>query len=81
MAEAGADPKSARPAVYSVPPHRPFADALVSGLLVRTKGDRLSLARGTILVPNNRAKRAITDAFVRRAEGGLLLPRIVAGQG
>lgn len=38
----------------------------------------MALARGMILVPNNRAIRAVTDAFVRRAEDGLLLPRIVA---
>lgn len=66
------------PAVYTVPAHRPFADALAAGLIARTKGDRLALARGLVLVPNNRAVRAITDAFVRRAEAGLLLPRIVA---
>ena len=67
-----------RPAVFSVPAHRPFADALADGLIARTGGDRLALARGLVLVPNNRAARAITDAFVRRAEGGLLLPRLVA---
>ena len=68
----------AAPAVFSVPAHRPFADALAEGLLARAAGDRLVLARGLVLVPNNRAARAITDAFVRRAEGGLLLPRLVA---
>jgi ATP-dependent helicase/nuclease subunit B len=71
-----ADP--AGPAVFSVPPHRPFADALAAGLIARAGGDTLALARGTILIPGNRAGRAITDAFVRRAEGGLLLPRLVA---
>ena len=30
-----------------------------------------------MLVPNNRAARAIQDAFVRRSGGGLLLPRLV----
>ncbi len=66
-----------RPAVFTVPPHRSFADALVAGLLAREGRDRMALARGLILVPNNRAARAITDAFVRRADGGLLLPRMV----
>jgi ATP-dependent helicase/nuclease subunit B len=66
------------PAVFSVPAHRPFADALADGLIARAGGDRMALARGLVLVPNNRAVRAITDAFVRRAEGGLLLPRLVA---
>ena len=66
-----------RPSVYTIPPHRSFADALVAGLMVREGRDRMTLARGLILVPNNRAARAIQDAFVRRAEGGLLLPRLV----
>jgi ATP-dependent helicase/nuclease subunit B len=66
-----------RPAVFTVPAHRPFADALATGLLARAGDDRMALARGLILVPNNRAQRAITDAFVRRAKGGLLLPRMV----
>ena len=37
----------------------------------------MALARGIILVPTNRSARAIQDAFVRRAETGLLLPRLV----
>jgi ATP-dependent helicase/nuclease subunit B len=64
------------PAVYTIPPHRAFADALVAGLLARFP-DRLEMARGAVLLPTNRAVRAITDAFVRRAEGGLLLPRLI----
>ena len=35
------------------------------------------MARGTILVPTNRTALAIHDAFVRRVETGLLLPRLV----
>ncbi|MDB5700932.1 MAG: double-strand break repair protein AddB [Sphingomonadales bacterium] len=65
------------PAVFTIPVHRSFADALVNGLIAMFGRDRMELARGVILVPNNRAARAITDAFVRRAEGGLLLPRLV----
>ncbi|HWI85109.1 MAG TPA: double-strand break repair protein AddB [Sphingomonas sp.] len=66
------------PSVYSIPINRGFADALVAGLLARTRGDRLALARAIVLLPNNRAQRAITDAFVRRADNGLLLPRLVS---
>jgi ATP-dependent helicase/nuclease subunit B len=66
------------PAVYTIPPHRAFADALVAGLLSLHGKDRFGLARGTILLPNNRAVQALSDAFVRRAEGGLLMPRLVA---
>lgn len=72
MAEGGA------PAVFTIPPHRAFADALAAGVIARAGGDTLALARGVILLPTNRSIRAITDAFVRRAEGGLLLPRLVA---
>ncbi|MFN2259997.1 MAG: double-strand break repair protein AddB, partial [Parasphingopyxis sp.] len=64
------------PEVYTIPPHRAFADALAAGLLAKHK-DPLELARGIVLVPTNRAARAIQDGFVRRAESGLLLPRLV----
>jgi ATP-dependent helicase/nuclease subunit B len=66
-----------RPAVYTIPPHRAFADALVAGLIAQFGRDPMRLARGIVLLPNARAIRAITDAFVRRASGGLLLPRLV----
>jgi ATP-dependent helicase/nuclease subunit B len=64
--------------LFTIPPHRAFADALAAGLIKRFGSDPMRLARGTVLVPNNRAKRAISDAFVRASEGGLLLPRLVA---
>ena len=69
---------ASHPSVFNIPVNRGFADALAAGLLARTEGDRLALARAIVLLPNNRAQRAITDAFVRRAEGGLLLPRLVS---
>jgi ATP-dependent helicase/nuclease subunit B len=64
--------------LYTIPPHRAFADALAAGLIRRFGSDPLGLARGIVLVPTNRAKRAVTDAFVRASGGGLLLPRLVA---
>lgn len=64
------------PHLFTIDPHRAFADALAAGLLA-THRDPMDLARGTILLPNNRAVRAVSDAFVRRAEGGLLMPRLV----
>ena len=48
------------PAVYTIPPHRAFADALVTGILALHGADRMELARGIILVPNNRAGQAIS---------------------
>ncbi len=71
-------PEAGGPKVFSIPVYRSFADALVTGVLSSQGKDRLALARGMILVPNNRAIRAVTDGFVRQAETGLLLPRIVA---
>ncbi len=65
------------PKVFTIPPHRAFADALAGGLIARHGGSATGLAQGIVLVPNNRAARAIQDAFVRRSGGGLLLPRLV----
>ncbi|MES2137171.1 MAG: double-strand break repair protein AddB, partial [Pseudomonadota bacterium] len=66
-----------RVAVYTIPSHRSFADALAAGLIARFGKDSLGLARGRILLPNNRAVRAVTDAFVRASGQGLLLPRLI----
>jgi ATP-dependent helicase/nuclease subunit B len=65
------------PRVFTIAPHRAFADALAAGLIALHGREKTGLARGLVLVPNNRAARAVTDAFVRRSEGGLLLPRLV----
>src|SRR5690242_1342350 len=69
------DPK--RVAVYSIPSHRSFADALAAGLIARFGKEPLALARGRVLLPNNRAVRALTEAFVRASGTGLLLPRLI----
>ncbi len=68
----------AGPQLFTIPAHRAFADALAAGLIRRFGRDPMVLARGTVLLPNNRTKRTITDAFVRASGGGLLLPRLVA---
>jgi ATP-dependent helicase/nuclease subunit B len=65
------------PSVYTIPPHRAFADALAAGLMARHGRSETELAQGVVLLPNNRAARAVSDAFVRRSGGGLLLPRLV----
>ena len=67
-----------KPQLFTIPAHRAFADALAAGLIRRFGGEPLGLARGLVLLPNNRAKRALTDAFVRASEGGLVLPRLVS---
>jgi ATP-dependent helicase/nuclease subunit B len=62
--------------VFTIPPHVAFVDALAAGLLDRTAGDPMALARAQVLLPNRRAVRALSDAFVRLSGGGLLLPRM-----
>jgi ATP-dependent helicase/nuclease subunit B len=66
-----------RPSLFTIPPHRAFADALAAGLIALHGREKIGLAQGVILVPNNRAARAISEAFVRRSDGGLLLPRLI----
>src|SRR5258705_5134152 len=65
------------PKVFTIPSHRSFADSLVAGLISRHGKDPLALAQGRILLPNNRAVRTVTEAFVRASGGGLLLPRLI----
>ncbi len=67
-----------KPALYTIPPHRGFADALVEGIIATHGKSPLGLAKAVILVPNNRAAVAIRDAFVRKSAKGLLMPRLVA---
>ena len=71
------DGAAGHPTVYTIPGHRSFADALAAGLIRRFGKDPLGLAQGRILLPNNRAVRTVTDAFVRASGSGLLLPRLV----
>jgi ATP-dependent helicase/nuclease subunit B len=70
-------PDPQRVAVFTIPSHRSFADALAAGLIARFGKDALGLAQGRILLPNNRAVRAVTEAFVRASGTGLLLPRLI----
>ncbi len=66
-----------QPEIFSIPPHVAFVDALAKGLLDRCGDDPLALARAHVLLPNRRAARALTDAFVRLSgDRGLLLPRM-----
>ena len=69
------------PKVYSIAAHRGFADALVAGLVPRYSDDELGLARLTLLLPSSRARRTVSEAFIRHAgelgRPGLLMPRMV----
>ncbi|MGQ3176271.1 MAG: double-strand break repair protein AddB, partial [Blastomonas fulva] len=69
-------PDPVQTSVYAIGAQRGFADVLASGLLGRFGKDPLGLARVMLLIPNHRAGRAITEALVRHAANGLLLPRM-----
>ncbi|QPC99800.1 double-strand break repair protein AddB [Qipengyuania soli] len=68
------------PKVYSIAAHRGFADALVAGLVPRYADGDLGLARLTLLLPSSRARRTVSEAFIRHAgesgQNGLLMPRV-----
>ena len=76
MSDAAAE-RPTGPAVFTIPAHRSFADSLVAGLRRRFGDGPLDVARGRILLPNNRAVRTVTEAFVRASGSGLVLPRLV----
>lgn len=64
--------------VFTIPAGIAFADSVAHGLLDRAAGDPLALAAMTVLLPTRRAARAVTDAFLRVADGkALLLPRLL----
>jgi ATP-dependent helicase/nuclease subunit B len=76
MPDAAADSLRRR-AVFTIPTNRSFADSLVAGLIARYGREPLVLAGGRILLPNNRAVRSVTEAFVRASGSGLILPRLI----
>ena len=63
--------------IFTIPSHRAFADSLAAGLIRRFGNSPTGLAEGRILLPNNRAVRTVTEAFVRQSGTGLLLPRLI----
>jgi ATP-dependent helicase/nuclease subunit B len=64
--------------LYTVPTGTSLVDALAAHLLSSNSSDPSKLADTLILLPNNRAIKSLTDSFIRIAEKGLLLPRMVA---
>lgn len=67
-----------RSRIATVPIGTDFSDAIVAYILENYGDTPDALANALILLPNNRAIQAMTEAFVRRLKGGLLLPRLVA---
>ncbi len=74
----GADAQPIRAHVYNVPFGNDLCDATASLILQAGTADPLSVSENILLLPNNRAVKAMSEAFVRQAAPGLLLPRMVA---
>jgi ATP-dependent helicase/nuclease subunit B len=72
------DQPAIRAALYTVPFGQDFCHATVSAIFDRCGGDPLALNDVLLLLPNNRAIKAMTEAFVREASPGLLLPKMAA---
>lgn len=64
--------------VQTVPVGTDLSSALSEWLVAKYKDDRLGLTDVLLFLPNNRAISALTAAFVRSADKGLVLPRMVA---
>jgi ATP-dependent helicase/nuclease subunit B len=71
-------PEAIRPRLYTIAVGLSLADTLAGHLLEDAGENRETLADTLILLPNNRAIKTLTDSFVRSADNGLLLPRMVA---
>jgi ATP-dependent helicase/nuclease subunit B len=73
-----AEPHHQRSRVYSVPFGADLCDATATHVLQHAGADPMAVSNILLLLPNNRAIKAMTEAFVRQASPGLLLPRMVA---
>ncbi len=67
-----------RPVILTVRYGQNPVEIAVERMISASEGDPLLLADMLVLLPNNRAIRAMTEAFVRKADGGLILPHMVA---
>lgn len=72
------EPRPTRARVFNVPLGANVSDATAVHILGRAGSDPLAITNMVMLLPNNRAIKAMTEAFVRQASPGLLLPRMVA---
>jgi ATP-dependent helicase/nuclease subunit B len=67
-----------RPQLFTQSFGQDFCDTIVAAAIYDAAGDPLRLSQTLILLPNNRTIKAMTEAFVRRAQSGLLMPRMAA---
>ena len=67
------------PKVFTIAAGLSFVDVLAAGIQRRLGDDPAALAGVTVLVPTQRSRRSLAEAFLRHNEGrAMLLPRIIA---
>ena len=64
--------------VFNVPLGNDLCDVTAQWILRSVGADPLAICNNILLLPNNRAIKAMTEAFVRQAAPGMLLPHMVA---
>ena len=69
---------ASRAHVYNVPLGNDLCDVTAQWIIKSAGADPLAISNNILLLPNNRAIKAMTEAFVRQAAPGMLLPRMVA---
>lgn len=67
-----------RAKVYNVPIGNDLCDVTARWIIQTAGTDPLAISSVILLLPNNRAIKAMTEAFVRMASPGMLLPHMVA---
>ena len=72
-------PSAKNPKVFTIAAGLPFVDVLAAGIRDRAGGEPEALAGVTVLVPTRRARRSLSEAFLRLSHGqALLLPKMIA---
>ena len=64
--------------MFNVPLGNDLCDVTTQWILQAAGADPLAISNNILLLPNNRAIKAMTEAFVRQAAPGMLLPHMVA---
>lgn len=65
------------PEIYNIPAHQSFVDVLAKGVMDRFGSDPISLSKVLILLPNRRAVRSLSEAFLRLMNGkAAILPNM-----
>lgn len=75
MADKGSAPRAH---VFNVPLGNDLCDVTAQWILQSAGAAPLAICNNILLLPNNRAIKALTEAFVRQAAPGMLLPHMVA---